>query len=79
MLPAAYDIVWSVAAVAALVLAVVALVLLVRDRRDSALTTVVWLVAILAFPLIGPLVYLAARRDQQARATTEREVGRSSR
>lgn len=79
MLPASYDIVWMAVAGVALLLAVVGLVLLVRDRHTSPLMTVVWLVAMIAIPVIAPLLYVLTRREREVRAATESEAAHGSR
>jgi NADH:ubiquinone oxidoreductase subunit 6 (subunit J) len=63
LIPQAYDVVWSVVAVAMLVLFVVALVSLVRSARAlGAGPTALWAVLLVLVPLIGPVVWLTAGR-----------------
>jgi hypothetical protein len=49
--------------VAALVLAVTAFVYLARDPELGRGGRVLWVVLILFFPIVGPLVYFAVRSD----------------
>ncbi len=58
LVPAAYDVVWSVVALCALALALVALVRWWR-RRESAAAMLLWFAVILLLPVAGPLAYLA--------------------
>ncbi|MWB99828.1 PLDc N-terminal domain-containing protein [Agromyces seonyuensis] len=63
LLPAAYDVVWTMLAVAMLVLTAVALVSLARSAR--ALTTtqsLVWVAVVLVAPVLGSIAWLAVGR-----------------
>ena len=63
LLPAGYDIVWSVVALVAAVLAIVALVSLMRSaRRLTATQALVWVLVVLLVPVAGPLAWLAVGR-----------------
>jgi hypothetical protein len=53
----------TVGGVLALVLAVIALVYLFRDAELSGGTKAMWVVLIVLFPILGPIVYFAVRSD----------------
>lgn len=68
ILPASYDIVWSILALASLVLLAVAGVRWARTSFDSAAVQLVWAAVILLVPVLGPIAFLvlspvAARQD----------------
>lgn len=59
LIPAWYDIVWSVTAVVVVVLLVVALVSLARAARTlSAGQSLVWTLVAIFVPVLGPLAWL---------------------
>ena len=62
LMPAGYDIVWSVIALAALVLLVVALVSLGRDKSLTPGQTLGWILVALLLPVVGPAAWLIAGR-----------------
>ncbi|WP_413354206.1 PLDc N-terminal domain-containing protein [Microbacterium sp. 1P06AB] len=63
LLPAGYDIVWSVVALMAAVLAIVALVSLTRSaRRLTSTQALLWVLVVLLVPVAGPLAWLAVGR-----------------
>lgn len=47
----------------ALVLAIAGLYYISRDRELSGSTKTMWIVLVLFFPIIGPLVYFSVRSD----------------
>jgi hypothetical protein len=49
--------------VIALVLAVAGLYYISRDRELAGSTKTMWIVLVLFFPIIGPLVYFSVRSD----------------
>jgi Na+/melibiose symporter-like transporter len=53
----------TVGGMLALVLAVIALVYLFRDSELSGGTKAMWVVLIVLFPILGPIVYFAVRSD----------------
>ena len=57
MMPAAYDVLWSLTVLVALPLAVVALL---RWRKAGLRHPLLWLLVILLLPLLGPAVFLVA-------------------
>lgn len=59
LLPAWYDVVWSVTAVAMFVLLVIALISLSRSAKSlSSLQALVWTFVALFVPIAGPLAWL---------------------
>lgn len=59
LIPAAYDVIWTVALVLVAVLTLAALtVLAFAWRRLPLIDAIVWLVVIFALPLAGPVVWL---------------------
>lgn len=63
LIPAAYDLVWSIVVIATLVLIVVALVSLGRTaRRLSPWVTLAWAALIVVVPVLGAAAWLAAGR-----------------
>lgn len=63
LLPAAYDIAWSVIFALVMVLAIVALIVLIRSAgRLRAGTAVIWALLILFVPVVGPILWLTAGR-----------------
>ena len=77
LLPATYDIVWSVVTALMLVLLIVALVSLARTaKRLPSAHALVWTLIAIFVPIVGPLAWLfVGRRSAAASArplTTER-------
>ncbi|HEX5859556.1 MAG TPA: PLDc N-terminal domain-containing protein [Microbacterium sp.] len=67
LLPAAYDIAWTVAAVLSAMLAVVALVSITRHARLLTWTAaVVWTLLVILVPVIGSLAWLSVGRRARA-------------
>lgn len=63
LIPAGYDIVWSVVALVAAVLAIVALVSLTRStKRLTSMQALVWVLVVLLVPVAGPAAWLAVGR-----------------
>lgn len=64
LVPAAYDVVWMAAALAALVLAVAAVVSIARSPGLRAAARVLWLLVVVIVPVVGALAWfaLAGRR-----------------
>jgi hypothetical protein len=63
LIPAGYDIAWSIVAVLVFALAVAALVSLARSaKRLSATQALVWTLVILFVPVAGPVAWLAIGR-----------------
>jgi len=59
LIPAAYDVIWTVALILFAVLTLAALtVLAIAWRRLPLIDAIVWLVVIFALPLAGPVVWL---------------------
>ncbi|MPV37245.1 PLDc N-terminal domain-containing protein [Georgenia subflava] len=56
------ELVWPVVAVIAVALAVVALVHVGRERQKLGPLAVLWVVIVVAAPVVGPLLYLFTRR-----------------
>lgn len=75
LLPAGYDIVWSVVMVAIVVLMVVALVSLMRLAKSiTPGVGLVWALVVLLLPVVGPLAWLGIGRRTVigARETAQR-------
>ncbi|WP_214467006.1 PLDc N-terminal domain-containing protein [Microbacterium flavescens] len=63
LIPAAYDVVWSVVALLIIVLTIVALVTLSRlAKRLTSAQALVWTLVVLFVPLVGPSVWLSIGR-----------------
>ena len=76
LLPAGYDIAWSVITAVVIALTVVALISLVRSaKRLTDWQRVVWVALILLVPVIGPISWLATGDRLHAAAPSGR--GRS--
>lgn len=69
LLPAGYDIVWSMVMVALLALAVLALVSIGRAREVTGWRTLAWIVVVLALPLVGPVLWFLLGRTSRATTT----------
>ncbi|GAA4625909.1 hypothetical protein [Cellulomonas oligotrophica] len=73
LLPATYDIVWSVVVIGSIVLALVLAIVALerwRHRREDAGSAVVGALVILCVPVVGPLAYLYATRRPRTTAGT---------
>jgi uncharacterized membrane protein YhaH (DUF805 family) len=63
LIPAAYDVVWSVVALLIIVLTIVALVTLsLLAKRLTSAQALVWTLVVLFVPLVGPAVWLSIGR-----------------
>ncbi|WP_447949185.1 PLD nuclease N-terminal domain-containing protein [Microbacterium aurum] len=63
LIPAGYDIVWSVIAVVLLALMILALVSLARSaKRLNGTQGLVWTLVVIFVPVIGPLAWLSIGR-----------------
>lgn len=70
LLPAAYDIAWSLIAVVLVGLAVVALVSIARAaKRLTSGQALIWVLLVLFVPVAGPVAWLAIGRRAIQRAT----------
>lgn len=59
LLPAAYDITWSVTVVAVLLLMVIALISIARTvKRITSSQALIWTLVAIFVPLVGPLSWL---------------------
>lgn len=67
-IPPAYDLLWAGLAVAWVALLATALILLFKDQNTPR-AALLWLLAILVFPILGSVAYLATRnrRNRQQR------------
>lgn len=71
LVPAGYDVLWSVAGAVAIVLAIVALTSLSRAaKRLTAGQALIWVLVVLVLPVLGAATWLAIGR----RATAERSA-----
>ncbi|MBW9094500.1 PLDc_N domain-containing protein [Microbacterium jejuense] len=73
LVPAAYDITWSIVAVVVIALTCLALISLIRSGRPlSLIQATIWTLLILVVPVLGPIAWLAVgRRAAVAQGTTE--------
>ncbi|MCK6065771.1 MULTISPECIES: PLD nuclease N-terminal domain-containing protein [Microbacterium] len=63
LIPASYDIVWSIVTVLIIALTIVALVTLARSaRRLTATQALIWTVVVLFIPFLGPAAWLTIGR-----------------
>lgn len=63
LIPAGYDIAWSIVAVAAIVLIVVALISLARSaQRLTSLQALIWVLVVLFVPVLGSIAWMAVGR-----------------
>lgn len=65
LLPASYDIVWTIIVFAFITLAIRALMTLAKSTLDAP-TKLAWAVFILDIPVLGAVVWLAYRRNRAA-------------
>ena len=66
LLPAGYDVIWTVSLALVAILAVVAIVQLVRAKAVAGVEAAIWVLMILALPVIGPIAWFAVRPDRRA-------------
>jgi hypothetical protein len=66
LLPAGYDVAWTLMLAAIVSLAVVAVAQLTRAKAIRGLEAAIWVLVILALPVVGPLAWLAIRPDRRA-------------
>tara|TARA_R110002020_G_scaffold203551_6_gene407327 strand:+ start:2950 stop:3192 length:243 start_codon:yes stop_codon:yes gene_type:complete len=63
LIPAGYDIAWSIVTVAAIVLIVVALISLARSaQRLTSLQALIWVLVVLFVPVLGSIAWMAVGR-----------------
>ena len=59
LLPAAYDLTWSVMVVAVLIFMVIALISIARvAKRITSWQSLIWTLVVVFVPLVGPLAWL---------------------
>lgn len=63
LLPATYDVVWTVVVIAVAVLTIWALVRLAKSALDAP-TKLAWAAFILVVPFLGAIIWLGYRRNQ---------------
>lgn len=66
LLPAGYDVIWTIAIVLVASLAVVAMAQLVRAKHVRGTEAAIWVLVILALPVVGPAAWFAVRPDRRA-------------
>ncbi|MET4097907.1 hypothetical protein ABIB37_000144 [Agrococcus sp. UYP10] len=66
LLPTGYDVIWTVAVLALLALAAVAIVQVLREPTLSGLGAVLWLLVILALPVLGAVAWFVLRPRRAA-------------
>lgn len=67
LIPAAYDIVWSVVTAAVIALAIIALVSLARSaRRLTTMQALIWTLLVLFVPVLGAVAWLTIGRRSAA-------------
>lgn len=63
LIPAGYDIAWSIVAIFAVALVIVAIISLARAARHlTVIVGMVWTLVVLLVPVIGPVVWLSVGR-----------------
>ena len=67
ILPASYDVVWSVVAVAMLVLFIVAFIKWAKTDFGPGKSGLGWLVVMVIFPIIGSIAFLIQARSMPQR------------
>ncbi|WP_051223234.1 PLDc N-terminal domain-containing protein [Agrococcus lahaulensis] len=65
LLPAGYDVIWTISLLAIATLAVVAMGQLVRAKAVAGVEAAIWVLIILALPVVGPIAWLAVRPDSR--------------
>ena len=68
LLPAGYDVMWSLVLAVALALTVMALWQVLRSRKLTGVQAVVWALLIVALPVLGPIAWWILRPARDARA-----------
>lgn len=72
LLPAAYDVTWSVAVVTALALMIIALISIARTtQRITSSQSLMWTLVAIFVPLVGPLSWLFIGRRTARRVPGE--------
>lgn len=66
LLPAGYDVIWTIALLAIVSLAVVAIAQLVRAAEIRGTEAAIWVLVILALPVVGPVAWFAVRPHRRA-------------
>lgn len=67
LLPAAYDITWSLVALVPLVLTVIAAVLILMSPRYTVGGKALWVVAVFALPFLGAIAWFLTGRTARLR------------
>ena len=63
LIPAGYDLAWSVVAAAVIALTIVALISLARSaRRLTTLQALIWVLVVLVVPVLGSIAWMAVGR-----------------
>lgn len=65
LLPAGYDVIWTIALAVIASLAVVAIAQLVRAKTVGGVEAAIWVLIILALPVVGPIAWFAVRPDRR--------------
>ncbi|WP_306232312.1 PLDc N-terminal domain-containing protein [Agrococcus beijingensis] len=66
LLPAGYDLVWTLVIATLAALAVVAALQVLRAKQLSGLEVAVWLLVIVALPVLGPVAWFITGRRLRA-------------
>lgn len=61
LLPTGYDVIWTVVVLALLALAAIAIVQVLREPTLSGLGAALWLLVILALPVLGAVAWFVLR------------------
>jgi hypothetical protein len=67
LLPTAFDVTWQFLALVPLMVSIVAVVLILMSPRYTAGGKVLWIVTVLAVPLVGAIGWLLAGRTARLR------------
>lgn len=65
LLPAGYDVIWTISLAVIASLAVVAIAQLVRAKAVAGLEAAIWVLIILVLPVVGPIAWFAVRPDRR--------------
>ena len=66
LLPASYDIIWSIVVVAVLALMLTALWQILRAKSLTGVDAIVWVLVVLAMPVLGAILWFAFGRAKHA-------------
>lgn len=70
LIPSGYDVLWSLVALAVLSFALAAVVSIARTRDVTGFRALLWIVAVLALPVVGGILWFAVGRQSTTAART---------